>query len=125
MLPAASVWRTITDLAPSPLSVKLLPLPVVQLVPPLVLYCHVAPASSPATLTVPTLVMLSAATPLSLARVMVGAEGGVVSGVTAGAFELAGVAPPLLAIAASTTPPPSAPSAPSSPEPALMDAVGL
>ena len=69
-----------TDLAPSPLSVKLLPLPVVQLTPALVLYCHVAPASRPATLTVPALVMLSAAIPLSLAKVMVGAEGGVVSG---------------------------------------------
>ena len=79
-LPAASVWCTMTDLAPSPASVKLLPLPLVQLTPALVLYCQLAPASSPATLTVPTLVMLSAAIPLSVASVIVGAEGGVVSG---------------------------------------------
>ena len=68
-----------TDLAPSPLKVMLLPLPVVQLVPPLVLYCQVAPASRPATLTEPMLVMLSVAMPLLVARVIVGAAGGVVS----------------------------------------------
>ena len=78
-LPAASLWRTMTDLAPSPLSVKLLPLPATQLVPPLVLYCQVAPASRPLTLTLPLLVILSLARPLLLARLALGAMGGVVS----------------------------------------------
>ena len=50
-LPAASVWRAITDFAPSPASVKLAPLPVVQVVPPSVEYSQVAPASRPVTLT--------------------------------------------------------------------------
>ena len=78
-LPAASVWRTVTDLAPSPLRVKLVPLPASQLPPPLVLYCHVAPFSSPTTLSVPILVMPSVPiTPVSF-RLSVGATGGVVS----------------------------------------------
>ena len=68
-----------TDLAPSPLSVKLLPLPASQLMPPLMLYCQVAPASSPLTLTLPLLVMPSPTTPLSTARLRPGAAGGVVS----------------------------------------------
>src|SRR5688572_29738993 len=58
-LPAVSVWRTSTLLAPSPLSVKLVPVPATQVVPPSVLYCQLAPASSPLTLAVPTLVILS------------------------------------------------------------------
>ena len=78
-LPAASVWRTMTVLAPSPLSVKLLPLPASQLVPPLMLYCQVAPASRPATLTLPLLVMPSPTVPLSSARLRLGATGAVVS----------------------------------------------
>ena len=72
-LPAASVWRTITLWAPSPLTVKLEPLPAVQFVPPSVLYCQAAPASSPPTLTVPSLVRLSPELPLSVARDSVGA----------------------------------------------------
>ena len=43
-LPLASVWRTATVLRPSPDTVKLLPVPVVQ-VPEPTLYCQVAPAS--------------------------------------------------------------------------------
>ena len=51
-----------------------------QLLPPLVLYCQVAPASMPVTLTVPILVMPSLAlVPVSAARAKVGAAGGVVS----------------------------------------------
>ena len=53
-----------------------------QLAPPLVLYCQVAPASMPVTLMVPTLVMPSLALmPLSIARAKLGAAGGVVSAV--------------------------------------------
>ena len=58
-LPATSVCRTRTDLAPSPVSVRLEPAPVNQLVPPSVEYCHEDPDSSPLTLTVPMLVILS------------------------------------------------------------------
>ena len=51
---------------------KLLPVPATQV--PLALYSQVAPASRPVTLTVPTLVMPSAAlAPVSLARASVGA----------------------------------------------------
>ena len=88
-LPAASVWRTMTDLAPSPVKVKLLPLPVTQVPPPLVLYCQLAPLSRPVTLTVPTLVMASVADkPVSVARSKVGAMGGAVSGGVDGALSL-------------------------------------
>ena len=45
-----------------------------QVLPPLVLYCQVAPASTPETLTVPTLLMPSLAlAPVSVARANVGA----------------------------------------------------
>ena len=67
------------DLSPSPVTVKLVPVPVVQLVPPLVLYCQVAPVSRPETLTVPLLVMLSLVLPLLVARASVGLVGGVLS----------------------------------------------
>ena len=51
-----------------------------QVLPPLVLYCQVAPASIPVTLMVPTLVMPSVAlVPSSLARAKVGATGAAVS----------------------------------------------
>ena len=74
VLPTASIWCTVTDLAPSPLRAKLLPLPVVQWTPASTLYCQVAPASSPLTLTVPTLVMWSLSeVPLSVASVRLGA----------------------------------------------------
>ncbi len=61
-----------------------MPVPVSQVVPPLMLYCQVAPGSSPLTLTVPLLVMPSVAdTPVSTASAAVGAMGGIVSTVTA------------------------------------------
>ena len=78
-----------TDLAPSPVSVKLLPLPLTQVVPPLLLYCQAAPASRPVTLTLPLLVMPSPTTPLSTARLRLGAAGTAVSNVKASALELA------------------------------------
>ena len=74
-LPAASVWRTTTDLAPSPVKAKLLPVPVVQSVPLLVLYSQVAPISMPVTLTTPLLVLLSPTMPVSPASAKVGADG--------------------------------------------------
>src|SRR3989339_219349 len=77
-LPAASVCLTVTDLAPSPVTVKLAPVPAVK-APPFTLYCQLAPASRPVTLTVPTLVMASPAVPLSVVRASVGATGAVVS----------------------------------------------
>ena len=49
-LPAGSLWRTMTDFAPSPFRVSAVPLPSIQLLPPLVLYCHCAPCSRPETL---------------------------------------------------------------------------
>ena len=70
---------------------------VLQLVPPLVLYCQVAPVSMPVTLTVPMLVMPSLAmVPLSVARAKVGAAGAVPSTVMAVAL-LDGVTVVLLA----------------------------
>ena len=79
-LPAPSVCRTITLLAPSPASVKLAPLPVVQFAPSSMLYCQVAPASSPLTFTVPLLVIWSLSElPLSVASDRPGALGAVVS----------------------------------------------
>ena len=53
VLPAASVCRTRTLLAPSPVNAILLPVPAVQVTPPLVLYFQLAPDSRPTTLTVP------------------------------------------------------------------------
>ena len=80
VFPAASAWRTMTDLPPSPLRVKLLPLPLVQLTPLSVLNCQLAPPSRPMTLTTPELVVLSAALlPESLARAKLGEVGSVVS----------------------------------------------
>ena len=73
MAPAAYV-----ALAPSVKLLTLAACAALQVVPPLVLYCQVAPASMPETLTVPTLVMPSLA-PLSVARVKVGAAGAAVS----------------------------------------------
>ena len=81
-------------------SVKLLTLAacaVLQLLPPLVLYCQVAPASMPVTLMVPTLVMPSLLElPSSVARAKVGAAGAVLSIVMAVAL-LDGVAVTLFA----------------------------
>ena len=62
---------------PSPHRAKLLPLPSTQFAPPSLLYCQLAPAARPLTLTVPSLVMLSPKMPLSRARLRVGAAGGV------------------------------------------------
>ena len=70
----ASVWRTITFLAPSPVRVKLVPVNVVQFVPPSVLYCRVAPDASPNTFTWPLLVMPSVdELPVSATSARVGA----------------------------------------------------
>ena len=71
VFPATSVCRTIAAWAPSPLSAKLVPLPAVQVEPPSVLYSQLAPASSPLTVTVPSLVIPSAA-PLSSASARLG-----------------------------------------------------
>jgi hypothetical protein len=65
-LPATSVCLTLTDLAPSPVTAKLVPLPAFQLLPS-VLYCQLEPPSRPVTLTVPTLVMASLLSPLLVA----------------------------------------------------------
>ena len=63
---------------------NLLPIPVVQFVPPLVLYSQLPLASRPATSTVPILVVPSALfDPVSLARARLGAAGAVPSMVTA------------------------------------------
>ena len=79
-LPAASVWRALTDLAPSPVSVIVLPAPAIHEPPPLVLYSHVAPLSRPMTLTTPDLVILSVSLmPVSLTKTRLGATGRVVS----------------------------------------------
>src|SRR3569832_914188 len=59
VLPATSVWLTTTESSPSPLIVKLEPVPVRQLVPPSVLYCQIAFVSRPVTLTIPSLVIVS------------------------------------------------------------------
>jgi hypothetical protein len=92
-LPALSVCRTVTLLAPSPASVKLAPLPVVQFVPPSMLYCQAAPASSPLTFTLPLLVILSLLElPLSVASDRLGALA-VVSGSEAAGVLAAGVKP--------------------------------
>jgi len=92
-LPALSVCRTVTLLAPSPASVKLAPLPVVQFVPPSMLYCQAAPASSPLTFTLPLLVILSLLElPLSVASDRLGALA-VVSGSEAADVLAAGVKP--------------------------------
>ena len=53
IFPAASVWRTVMDLLPSPVKATLLPLPAVQVLPAFKLYSQVAPLSKPITLTVP------------------------------------------------------------------------
>ena len=59
-------------------------MPVSQLLPPLVEYCQLVPASRPVTLTVPLFVMPSVElTPVSLAKARVGAVGAVVSTVKA------------------------------------------
>src|SRR3569833_2242208 len=74
VLPATSVCLTTTDLVPSPLSVKLAPVPVLQLVPPSVLYCQIAFVSRPVTLTIPSLVIVSVLLlPVSAASASVGA----------------------------------------------------
>ena len=55
-------------------------MPVVQLPPPLVEYCQLAPASRSATLTVPLLVMPSVSlAPVSAARARLGASGALLS----------------------------------------------
>ena len=66
VLPAASVCRAITFFKPSPLSVKLVPFPLIQCAPPSVLYCHGAPLASPLTSTRPTFVIPSPVVPLSV-----------------------------------------------------------
>src|SRR3569832_2852234 len=73
VLPATSVCLTTTDLVPSPLSVKLAPVPVLQLVPPSVLYCQIAFVSRPVTLSIPSLVIVSVLLlPVSAASEIVG-----------------------------------------------------
>ena len=58
-----------TDFAPSPLRVRLVPWPEVQVVPPLVLYSQLAPSSRSITLMVPSVVAPSLLLePLSLAN---------------------------------------------------------
>src|SRR5690554_2623810 len=81
MLPASSVWRTSTwpsVYSPSSSS-KLSPAPSFQVVPPSVEYSQVAFSSRPPTLTVPSLVILSPSSPVSLASSAVGASGATVS----------------------------------------------
>ena len=76
LVPVEVVWRATTDFAPSLVNTKLLPLPVIQLLPPSVLYCQLAPLVKPETVTVPSLVMPSVALlPVSVDSVSVGAEG--------------------------------------------------
>ena len=78
MLPAASVCLTCTELAAKlpGARLKLLPLPVSQVLPPLLLYCQVAPSSRPITVTVPAMLTPSLPLlPLSLASFGVGATG--------------------------------------------------
>ena len=81
-LPAVSVCRTPTAPAaycPSA-SVKLVPVPALQVEPALVLYSQVAPVSSPLTFTVPIFVNPSVRlTPVSLASDSPGTEGATVS----------------------------------------------
>ena len=72
VLPALSVWRTSTFLTPSPVRMKLVPWPVIQ-VPPSRRYAQAAPSSRPLTLTTPLLVMRSPAAPLSIASCRPGA----------------------------------------------------
>ncbi len=61
-----------------------MPVPATQVAPPSVLYCQVAPGSSPLTVTVPLLVIPSAGDrPVSTASIAAGASGKVVSTVTA------------------------------------------
>ncbi len=77
-LPATSVWRTSTLLAPGA-GLKLL----LQFVPPSMLYSTKAPCSAPATLIAPLLVILSAVlVPVSLVRLSVGAAALVSSEIT-------------------------------------------
>src|SRR3569833_4132195 len=59
VLPATSVWLTITEWKPSPLKVKLEPVPVCQVLPPSVLYCQDAFVARPVTLKVPSRVSVS------------------------------------------------------------------
>ncbi len=74
-LPAMSVWRTRTALAPSDAAN-----PVVQVTPLSILYSMTAPGSIPVTLSEPMLVILSVLLlPLSVSSATVGAVGGVVS----------------------------------------------
>ena len=74
VVPVESVCLAITDLAPSPVREKLVPVPVVHVAPPSMLYCQAAPLTRPPTLTVPLLVILSVAdVPESEASVSVGA----------------------------------------------------
>ena len=81
-LPALSVWRTVTDFAPSPLRAKLLPVNVTQFVPPSSEYSRVDPVSRPETETVPLLVTLSLSLlPVSV-MLSVGLEGAAVSMLT-------------------------------------------
>ena len=71
-----------------------MPAPASQLLPPLVEYCQLAPASRPVTLTVPLFVMPSLLlVPVSLARARPGAVGALVSMVTAASCALALVLP--------------------------------
>ena len=55
--PAVSVWRTNMDFAPSPLTLRLVPVPVFHEVPLSREYCHNAPALRPVTLIRPLLVI--------------------------------------------------------------------
>src|SRR6185503_13828219 len=119
-LPALSVCRTVTLLAPSPASVKLVPLPAVQFAPPSMLYCQVAPASSPLTFTVPLLVIWSLLElPLSVASARLGALGAVASRVIAAPLADAVLPAPSVTVSCELTGPSSRPDRSATPAAAL------
>ena len=108
MLPAASLCRTCTaPAAKLPCGrLKLVPLPLFQVLPPLLLYCQVAPPSMPVTLTVPTLVMPSLALlPLSVASVGTSPDGSTVSRVNAPTLLLTALPPASLTVVDTVTAP--------------------
>ena len=88
-MPATSVWRTSTAFDPST-GVKL----EVQVVPPSIEYCTVAPVSTLLSASEPSLVILSVdELPVSWASATTGATGGVVSSVKVNAAEAGPVLP--------------------------------
>jgi len=75
------------------------PVPLDHVVPPLVLYCQVAPVSKPVTVTVPALLMPSVLlAPVSLLRTTLGALGEALSMVKAAALLLAALVLPALSV---------------------------